>query len=309
MSEEQREILKMVADGVITVEEAERLLRALDEGARAREGQRHQGRRTVSGALEALGDLVAEIGPLVRNAVEDAITGIGLGVGEGDEPEGEFAPWDGEPIALSEGTTVDISHARGHRLVVRRATDLVIEGVPGDHCSIDATRAQGVRERLHAGRLQIRWSEGDLVVRVPKTAGKVVARMMGGSIRACGLPCPSHLRTLGGSLELEGVDASCDAKAVGGSITLGLCPGFRGDGRLHAVGASIVATVPHDVRCALHAVTVGGSIEVEGAATELERSRAVGKQVVDLVFGGEPIDASLALHSVGGTITVRRIRA
>ena len=37
MSDAQKEILKMLADNVITVEEAERLIKALDEGERKKQ--------------------------------------------------------------------------------------------------------------------------------------------------------------------------------------------------------------------------------------------------------------------------------
>ena len=49
MSQERREILEMVADGTLSVEEAERLLDALTEGERKEAGARERHRRPARG--------------------------------------------------------------------------------------------------------------------------------------------------------------------------------------------------------------------------------------------------------------------
>ena len=77
MNTERIEILEMVADKVITVEEAERLLQALDEGQRrlsaalsgGRVGRLHHGK-----VVESIGEILAGITPTVRNAVEEALS-------------------------------------------------------------------------------------------------------------------------------------------------------------------------------------------------------------------------------------------
>lgn len=83
MSDAQREVLKMLADKVITVDEAERLLRALNEGDKRKEEAKSRagGFPSFSSAFETLGETLADIGPMVKNVVEDVMTGL-----FGDEP-------------------------------------------------------------------------------------------------------------------------------------------------------------------------------------------------------------------------------
>ena len=77
MTSERIEILKMVAEKKVTAEEAERLLRALDEG---------QGRPNRSGSPGArfergmfgLGGLIEEVGSTVQEAMQDAMTTLGV---------------------------------------------------------------------------------------------------------------------------------------------------------------------------------------------------------------------------------------
>lgn len=305
MSDEQREILKMVADKVITVEEAERLLNALEEGGRARE-QLPKDRGGVGAAFDALGDVLSDVGPMVRSAVEDAISGIGFGPDEPEESTTDYAPWDGNALAVAQGTVLDILQLRGRRMGTRRGAGLTIEGIAGEECSLDAQSATDVRIHRRDNRLQIRWSQGDLTVRVPETAAKAVARITGGSIRTRGVSCPVHLRTMGGNLDLEAIRHPFDAKTMGGGITLALGSGFRGEGRLHTMGGSISATVPGDLSCTVHAVTLGGTIEIDGGLAQIERSKAAGKQVVNVSLGTGPVSGSLALKTMGGSIAVRR---
>ena len=306
MSDEQREILKMVADKAITVEEAERLLRALEEGARAREAQRPKDRGGVGAAFDALGDVLSDIGPMVRNAVEDAVTGIGFGPDEPEDPHVERIPWEGKELPVGQGTVLEIVQ---RRTGVRHGAGLTIEGTPGESCTIDGQNASDVHVYRDEGRLHVRWAHGDLAVRVPETVAKVVARVMGGSIRSKAVACPLHLRTMGGNLELQEVRHPFDVKTMGGGITLALVPTFRGDGRGHTMGGSMNASVPRDLACSVHAVTMGGTIEVDGGMAQIERSKATGKQTVNVTLGTGPVAATLGLKTMGGSITVRRTDA
>lgn len=303
MSEEQREILKMVADKTITVEEAERLLKALEEGERARESRQPKDRGGVGAAFDALSDVLSDIGPMVRNAVEDAVSGVGFGPDEPDEEGFETVPWEKGPVIIPQGATLEIVQ---RRTGVRHGAGLYVEGVPGDACTIEGSGASDVRVYRQEGRVHIRWAHGDLKVCVPHTVAKVVARVMGGSIRSHEVACPVHLRTMGGNLELSGVAHPFDVKTMGGGVTLDLASGFRGDAKGHTMGGSIAATVPCDLSCTVHAVTMGGAVEIEGGMAHVQRSKAAGKQAVRVSLGQGPVCGSIALKTMGGSITVRR---
>jgi hypothetical protein len=209
-------------------------------------------------------------------------------------------------MTLGPGTTLEIVQ---RRTGVRHGASLVIKGAPGDACTIEGQTATDVRVYRRDERLHVRWAHGDLTVRVPDTVAKVVGRIMGGSIRSVSVACPVHLRTMGGNLELEELAHPFDVKTMGGGITLGLAPGFHGDGRGHTMGGSMTASVPNGLSCAVHAVTMGGTIEVNGGVSHVERSKAAGKQAVNVTLGTGPVVATLGLKTMGGSITVRRTDA
>ncbi len=103
-SDAQRDILKMLSENVISVEEAERLLKALNEGdhraeephSNRRKHHHHQGiGMGMSGMFESIGDALSDIGPMVKNTVEDVMTGV-FGDDLGDLEDEDFI--DVEPL-------------------------------------------------------------------------------------------------------------------------------------------------------------------------------------------------------------------
>ena len=83
MSQEQTEILQMLAGGAISVEEAERLLNALAEGqkkaAAAAGGGSQCKQQGVQEALHSVREAVAGIGPTVARMVGEISTEVNIG--------------------------------------------------------------------------------------------------------------------------------------------------------------------------------------------------------------------------------------
>ena len=93
MSDAQRDILKMLSENAINVDEAERLLKALNEGQQRKE-EAHSRRRshhghTMGSMFESIGETLADIGPMIKNTVEDVMTGV-FGDELGDLEEEDF---------------------------------------------------------------------------------------------------------------------------------------------------------------------------------------------------------------------------
>src|SRR5262245_11248072 len=142
MSQERIEILKMVSDKVITVEDAERLLRALDDGERKR-GEIRRPVGVAARAIDGVSEAISTIGQVVHSTVEDAMEGVEVGL--------DAIEYDDES-----GTEVgdsDFEIPAGGRLVVRRSArpgpmgsvELTLVPADGDRCSIEAGEAAEVR--------------------------------------------------------------------------------------------------------------------------------------------------------------------
>ncbi len=102
MGEERMEVLRMIAEKKVTVEEGERLLRALDDRERGQPPPRPsddaRGRERSSGFIA---EMMGSIGTMVQGVVNEALGGFGMMI-HGRESLTEVALEDATPIA--EGT-------------------------------------------------------------------------------------------------------------------------------------------------------------------------------------------------------------
>src|SRR5215208_2960016 len=103
MGDERLEVLRMVGEKKITVEEAERLLKALDEREQRRESSGP--RPEWKAGLFGLGENLRGIGELIRSTVEEAVGGIGFGFEEEFGGLEEVPTVDGR-FEVPEGTTL-----------------------------------------------------------------------------------------------------------------------------------------------------------------------------------------------------------
>jgi len=143
MSDAQRDILKMLSDNVINVDEAERLLRALNEGEQrkeeARSGRRGHHGHAMGSMFESIGETLADIGPMIKNTVEDVMTGV-FGDELGDLDDEDFV--DVEPVEEQY-----VLEQETHMIIVSdwkwgpRRGDLQVHGISGNACRIENENA------------------------------------------------------------------------------------------------------------------------------------------------------------------------
>lgn len=315
MSDAQKEILKMLSDHVITVDQAERLLKALNEGeahkqepkSHVREGHGHGiGFPDIGAVFESLGETLAEIGPMVKTTMEDVLSGLlGDDLAEFDEEELEDVEPIPEKYALAAGTQMIImntwksGHARG---------DLHIQGISGDACRIDYDNVKHIRVREDASHFVIQWNGGPLTVEVPETVGNLKIRSTGGNIHLKHLVCPINVKTLGGDLKLLDVPKDFKAKTMGGNISLHLSKNWQGNGRAHTAGGNIFLAIPEHVGLTVNSSTIGGAIKVDEAFEHLESKQAFpGKNTVNVQIGDQASQSVVALKAMGGSVEVRKI--
>jgi DUF4097 and DUF4098 domain-containing protein YvlB len=310
MSDERKEILRMLAEKMISVDEAERLLRALDEGDHKRRERDSRGdsspRDSLRVSLDSLGEALAEVGPSVKGVVEEAVSGLaGLRFDEEDEGDGED-----ETNEISERS---FPLAQGTRLIIRNTprpisgnANLSIEAVEGDVCEIIPSDAASVRVRQGRSRTTIRWTNGSLLVKVPKTVATLKGSTMGGDIDVRELGCETVIKTMGGDLSLHSMRGEFAAKTMGGGISILLHPEWHGDSKAVTMGGAVSLSAPVGVNAAVRAVTMGGRVNVEDGMGRVIRGSSFINQRIDLTLGeGEPA-STLMLKTMGGDISIRR---
>ncbi len=309
MSEAQKEVLKMLADKVITVEEAERLLRSLEQAEkqhRDTETSSPRSHRSINAAIDSVGEVLATIGPMVKEAVGEAVSGaadVGFGLSDNDDDDLDpVEPMEGQ-FPLEEGSVLII---RNNRRRERGGGDLIIEGVSGSLCEIISDEASGVRVGKDSSRAVVRWSTGILRVKVPETVKRLKAMTLGGDVQAHNLVCEASIKTMGGNIEMSGLAGEFTGKTMGGNISLDLVEAMRGGSKAVTMGGNIDVQVPPNIKTQVQAVSMSGRISVEETVGTVTPHRTLVKHRMEIAIGeGEP-ESTLHLKTMGGDISLRR---
>ena len=304
MSQERMEVLKMVADKVISVEDAERLLRALDDGDRGRSEQSHarKGKGSWVSVMDELGEALSGIGAMVPDVVRDAMDGVVVEVGGAPEAGLADAELTDGAFEIPEGARLEIRDRR--REGVRTGSGLVLRSVEGKRCRLKGEGLESASLGLGEDRARIVWGGEALEVEVPAAVAELQVRLLGGDVEGRAVACSTKVRNLGGRISFTEVKAPFDLKTMGGEIRLELAEGLEGESRALTMGGDISATVPEGLGIELHAVTMAGSIDV---SPELSSSRKAGASVQQkaVIRNGDG-STSLRLKTMGGTIRVKK---
>lgn len=311
-SDAQRDILKMLAENVISVEEAERLLKALNEGQQ-RKDEPHAHRRKhrhdvgvgMSGVFESIGDALSDIGPMVKNTMEDVMTGV-FGDDLGDLEDEDFI--DIEP------TEEEYDIGADTRMVIvsdwkwgPKRGDLQIKGIAGTTCRIENTEAQHLRIRRSATHFVIQWSGGPLHIQIPETVTKLRVRSKGGDIHVADIRSDMSVKTLGGNLTLKDLVTDFKVKTMGGDITLALNNAWTGNAKVHTMGGDITLNVPDGVGFDAEASTMGGNISAPEEMRQVNSKQSFpGKSSAAIHAGPDDSTSKISLKTMGGDITLRK---
>ncbi len=307
MSSEQREILEMVASGDVTAEEGARLLEAVERGREKRrrttESPAGRARRHRQVMMENVTETLSSIGPAVRSAVAEAVTGVSgtVFVGDGDEEDEllEEVELTGEGIEPEKGTVLEVRNGAGG---FRKGGDLLLErteepllGRKGD--------APEVRVLAGDGIVRLEWGGEDLALLVPDSVTEVRATLAGGRLRAVGLRGDMKVRSVGGGVRMEGVSGRQELRSVGGDVSITFSPGWVADSRVSTVGGAMSLCLPADSGARVSASSFGGSIDLDPSFSSETRSSGPGRARVEAELGGGE-GPRLGLKAMGGNVSV-----
>lgn len=317
MNEERKEILRLLSEGVIDVDGAEKLLKALDEGERNRtrrdrgEGGRHirhggMGAAGLAGGMDvfaSIGEALAGIGPAMKEAVSSAMCDIP------DAISGAIPDEDMKDIALSddafqvpEGSTVVI-RSIGRR---KRGGDLSVKGIPGNSCTVECSLEDGVRVIGREGKYVLAWLSGDLDVVLGSAVRKLEAFSTGGDIDVDGIGAETiGIKTMGGDLEMTRINSGFSARTMGGDLMIRLGPEWKLDSEAVTMGGDVTVEIPADLKACVEATTMGGDIECDPGIGEYKLLSKIPGQRASLRAGGEG-GSTLRVKTMGGDIELKR---
>lgn len=296
----------MLAEKIITVEDAEKLLKALDEGERRRAEAGRSRPRTFHhfmrpDAFTGVGQALAGIGPMVHEAVHEAMEGVQnvIVVKEDEEGAQELTNAD-RSFEIEAGSGLLVRN-RGFRR--SRGGDVIIRGVEGTVCRYGGTGAGGVKVYRMADRYILSWPEDDLEVEVPPTVSNVTVLTKGGDMTIENLGCRLDAKTMGGDIEASGLKADFSVTTMGGDIRIDVTEGWQGRGNGSSMGGDIEVAIPMSVPARISASTMGGTIEIPDSLGKVIRTKSHPGAKAEAVVGPEREPASeIRLKTMGGDI-------
>jgi hypothetical protein len=298
MSNARLEILKLVAEGKISPEEAERLLRGADEGRPAGTETPPTSGGGKQGIGETLSQVFDHVGDTVRGALEDA-AGAMQKVFEEHRPGTEGIDTTSGAFDLPEGA----------RLKVQQAFRVSYGGASrGGHVGIRP--ANGPRARILRGEavevhrsgtdFVLTWAKGDLDLEVPSTLAALDVRSLGGDIEVHDFTGPLGLETMGGEIRAFGVRSSFRARSLGGPIRMSGLAIREGSSRISTTGGDVTVEAAADCSATIRASTLGGTLTLPaGASQEITGAR---RRVTAVLGDGK---AELRVDTLGGDVVVK----
>lgn len=308
MSEERREVLRMLSDKVITVDEAERLLGALAVGQEKREREEQRSERrsgSVGDTLQSMRQTIAGIGPMIGEVVGEATSGLFDHDTEDLEGIEQIVP---EPtrFAIEPGSNLLI---RNEGSPMGSGGRVIVTGVAEDECAVSGPGLQTARIGTRGNDHEIRWRRGDLKVLVPRTIGGLTTHTRGGDIRISGLGCEFFVKTLGGNLVLEDLAAPFHASTMGGNVDLALSAEFHGDGKASTMGGNVKLGYPEGLGgTEVRAKTMAGRIRCETIGQQTTAQVGVGPQRATTRLGEGDVTGHLSLKTMAGNIDVKQVQ-
>lgn len=306
MSEERKDVLKMLADKVISVEEAERLLKALDDGDQKRRESESRSFHTSKKRKKAtIIESLAGIGPIVRDAIGDAVSVVP----DFDSYDDEFDDDDMESIDIEKGS---FSIEKGSTLIIENnrgrmsGGDIVITGTSEDQCSIEGNETAKIRIRQNSDNTIIRWKGKHLELKVPDILEELIVKSKGGDIEIGNLECDIRIKTLGGDLSISDISGCFNAKTMGGDVDIAFRDKWTGSSDVVTMGGDITINIPDGVEAHIRATTMGGSITANEIFNKIGKQKTVPGRIEEYYIGSEETESSIRLKTMGGDIELRK---
>jgi DUF4097 and DUF4098 domain-containing protein YvlB len=304
MKEERLEILKMVAEKKITVEEGERLLRALEKGeAGEREsrserfGPRHRG--PCSAGDWNWGERFDGLGFKMQEFFDNAFGSV-----FGDEYwfEGyEPAAVPIEKIKLDDNTTVVITNPR--TAYKHGSADVSIRPSEDDHLHLELGD-KGKCEVLQKENKVVIFCRDDTGVRIPKTIGKVKVVLAKGDTEVHNLRLPLDIRVVKGDVAVRNAARPFSIRAMRGKVGLDLDDAYAGKSDVTAMDGDISVTTGAQFSGRVEAKVGKGDIRIQSKGLKSSADKNAFFRTESVELGAGSSESLLSLKTMHGDIMV-----
>jgi DUF4097 and DUF4098 domain-containing protein YvlB len=304
MKEERIEILKMVADKKITVEEGERLLRALEKGeAEEREshherfGPRHKG--PCGRGDWSWGDSFEGLGFKAQEFFENAFGSV-----FGDEYWFEgYEPARGpiEDLTIDGETTLVLTNPQtAHK---HGSADVSIRPSEDGRLHLEAGE-KGKCEVLRKENKIAIFCHDDAAVRVPASIGKVKVILAKGDAEVHDLRLPLEIRTVKGDVVVRNASHPLSVRAVKGKVALDLADAYAGKSDVSVMDGDISVTTASQFSGRVEAKVGKGDIRIHSKGLKSKTAKNAFFRSESVELGGGSNDNLLSLKIMHGDVTV-----
>ena len=304
MKEERIEILKMVAEKKITVEEGERLLRALEKGqAEEREsrserfGPRHRG--PCGPGDWNWGERFEGLGFKMQEFFDNAFGSV-----FGDEYWFEgYEPASGpvEDLRLDGETTVVLTNPR--TAYKHGSADVSIRPSEDNRLHLEAGEKGKCAVVRKENKIVI-FCHNDAAVRVPASIGKVKVILAKGDAEIHDLRLPLEIRTVKGDVVVRKASHPVNVRAVKGNVTLDLDDAYAGKSEISAMDGDISVTAAAQFSGRVEAKVGKGDIRIHSKGLKSKTAKNAIFRTESVELGAGSADNLLNLRTMHGDITV-----
>jgi hypothetical protein len=294
MSQARIEILRLIAEGKVSPEEGDRMLRALDEREQAAETGR------PAGFGEAIGQILEEVGETVRRAVDDAL-GTAQRVFEETRADAESVEIGAGGFDLPAGSRLRVQQAmrvsfgggsKGGNVILRAAGEGGARIIRGEAIEVHRSGSDYV----------LTWAKGNLELEVPPNLAGLDVRCLGGDLEIQRFPGPMTLDTAGGELRVQGPRSPFRFRSLGGRVRIADLDLREGSAAVSSAGGEVSLQVAEGASMTIHVSALGGAMEFP-PGTEREIQGKARRRGVCVIGGG---GAEIKIDTLGGNVRVRR---
>jgi hypothetical protein len=301
MKDERLEILKMVAEKIISVEEGERLLRALEKGEEEGREKRFErcGPRHRHGDWN-LGERMGEMGFRMQAFFDNAFGSV-----FGDEYwfEGyEAVKGAAEDLAVDAETTLVISNPR--HVYRSGAGDITLSPADDDRLHVSA-KDRDRFEILKKDKKILILCQDDMSVKVPRKLSRIKLILAKGDTNISGVESSLEIRSMKGDIAVRGAGQPVVIRSMAGDIHLDLADSYAGKTEVAVMHGNIEVSAAPNFSGKVEARTAHGDIRTQAKSVKSSASRNAFFRAESIQIGEGDGQNLLNLKTMNGNITVR----
>jgi len=298
MSEEKREILQMLKEGVISVDDAERLLNALHERSEDHGQTNSHESKTKESTIKTVFSCIEEglsgIGPMIKETIQNVV-----GDGNDEIPAGfEKIILKENELELDEGSDLSIYSKK------RAKGDVKLHGVPGRLCEL-ISENDDTEVYKNGNSVIIKYSGDGFRASIPKSVSSLKVKIMGGNIDYDDIHCAASIKTMGGNIRVSGVESDTNIKTMGGNIGVILSDDWKKEFSATTMGGSIVIRLPKNISSKISSSTMAGDIYIDSGFSLSNNNKGFPFQKLKGSIGDHDSDNSIKLKTMAGNIDIK----